>query len=130
MHRVLSLPAAERLLISVRSVSYLHVTQVVSMSRTHELWSLACNKTTQYHSALFLRREKLYVNHRKLQCFKGSERIYLYINQCLEVLTFCIEFCGSVNGEVEKWKLAFIGYTILPKTKSSLGYKIKCKEVK
>ena len=69
MHRILYHPANEKFLITPRGVSYPHITRLVSMSRTNELWSLAWNKTFQYLSAVFLHREKLYMNRRKLpQC--------------------------------------------------------------
>ena len=57
MHRIPFRPAAEKLLIAVKGVRYPHI-NVVSRPKIHELLSLACNKTTQYSSAVFLHRER------------------------------------------------------------------------
>ena len=65
-HRILSCSAAEKLLIAVRGVNYLHFTQVVSTPKTCELCLLLCNRTTQYPSAVFLHGKMLYMEWENL----------------------------------------------------------------
>ena len=66
MHRILSRSAAEKLLIVVRGLSYLQVTQL-KVPRTHRI------------IVIFLRREELNMNLRKLtQCEHEWKNHFLY----------------------------------------------------
>ena len=93
-HRILSCSAAEKLLIAVRGVNYLHFTQVVSTPKTCELCLLVCNRTTQYPSAVFPHGEILYIA-RNYHSVNWSGRIYLCINHCFEVLTLWVSGWGG-----------------------------------
>ena len=88
-------PAAENLLIAVRGVSYPHVTQLVGGIYAQSTWIIVIfmqlNNSISF--SCFSIREKLYMNHLKLNIVNRSGRISFCMNRYFEVTLTWSKWC-------------------------------------
>ena len=95
MHRILSCPAAENLLIAVRGVSYPHVTQLVGGIYAQSTWIIVIfmQQNNSISFSCFSIREKLYMNHLKFNIVNRSGRISFCMNRYFEVTLTWSKWC-------------------------------------